>query len=183
MKILLAVDNSPFSKAATNEVLTEFRPADTEVHVLSVVDTAKLLPPMDGYGVHAMFVEEVSAIMEQWRNEAKQVVANSIKKLASAGFKAREVVMEGEVKACILEYAEDWKPDLIVLGSHSRKGFERLLLGSVSDAILRHANCSVRIVRVAARAKEGSMSQGKKGDLAHSAAAEAAASLTSAKAS
>ena len=175
MKILLAIDNSPFSNAATDEVLTEFRPADTEVHVLSVVDTAKLLPPMDGYGVHAMFVEEVSAIMEEWRNEARQVVANSIKKLASAGFKATAVVMEGEVKVCILEYAEDWKPDLIVLGSHSRKGLERLLLGSVSDAILRHADCSVRIVRIAAIAKERTMTQAKE-DAAHSAASTARAS-------
>src|SRR5690349_2552308 len=122
MKILLAVDNSAFSNAATDEVLTEFPSADTEVHVLGVVDTSKLLPRMDGYGVHAMFTEEVAAIVEEWQNEAEKVIAANSGKLSSVGFSVKPVLLEGEVKTCILDYADQWKPDLIVLGSHGRKG-------------------------------------------------------------
>lgn len=167
MKILLAVDDSPFSLAAADEVLTEFRPAETEVQVLSVVDTGKLLPPMDAYGVHAMFVEEVAALMEEWREEAKQAIDLAVKKLSSAGFPTKGVLLEGEVKACILDYADEWNADLIVLGSHGRKGLDRLLLGSVSETILRHARCSVRVVRIAAVQGAEPLKQAEERDLAH----------------
>jgi nucleotide-binding universal stress UspA family protein len=47
----------------------------------------------------------------------------------------------------IVDQARAWKPDLIVMGSHGRRGLDRLLLGSVAEAVLRHAPCSVEIVR------------------------------------
>lgn len=168
MKILLALDNSPYSAAASEEVITEFGTAGVAVHVLSVVDTGRLLPHEDGFGVHAMFVEEVSALMEEWRNEAKETVAEATRKLSSAGFTTKSIVMEGEVKECILDYADEWKPDLIVMGSQGKNGIERFLLGSVSDGILRHAKCSVRVVRIAALAKDSSATQTEQRDAAHS---------------
>jgi nucleotide-binding universal stress UspA family protein len=48
----------------------------------------------------------------------------------------------------ILDTAAKWHADLIVIGSHGRKGLDRFLLGSVSEAVARHAPCSVQIVRV-----------------------------------
>ena len=173
MKILLAIDNSPYSKAAIAEVLAEFRSTDADVHILSVVDTGKLLPRMDGYGVHAMFVEEVATIMEQLRSEAEEAIALGIKKLSAAGFATKNVLREGEVKACILDYAEEWKPDLIILGSHGRKGFDRFLLGSVSEAILRHARCSVRVVRIGAQAETARLARTEEADVAHTERASA----------
>lgn len=154
MKILLAVDNSPFSRAATDAIAREFNPADTQLHVMSVVDTTKLMPKMDGYGIHAMFVEEVTAIVAEWRKDAESAICQSMSKLWDAGFVAKSLLFEGDPKGWILDHAEDWKPDLIVLGSHGKSGLDRLVLGSVSDAILRHAKCSVRIVRIASRAAE-----------------------------
>ncbi|MGZ4896245.1 MAG: universal stress protein [Candidatus Angelobacter sp.] len=47
-----------------------------------------------------------------------------------------------------MEYADEWRPDLIMVGSHGRRGLDRFLLGSVSDAVARHAHCSVWIVRI-----------------------------------
>lgn len=47
-----------------------------------------------------------------------------------------------------LEQASKWGADLIVLGSHGRKGLKHFLLGSVSETVARHAICSVEIVRV-----------------------------------
>ncbi|HTZ49653.1 MAG TPA: universal stress protein, partial [Verrucomicrobiae bacterium] len=44
---------------------------------------------------------------------------------------------------------EDWKADLIVMGSHGRRGFDRLILGSVSESVALHATCSVELVRIA----------------------------------
>jgi nucleotide-binding universal stress UspA family protein len=56
-------------------------------------------------------------------------------------------VKEGHAKSEILKFAEEWRPDVIVLASHGCKRSERFLLGSVTEAIMRHASCSVQIVR------------------------------------
>jgi nucleotide-binding universal stress UspA family protein len=52
----------------------------------------------------------------------------------------------------ILKEAADWGADLIVLGSHGRRGFSRFLLGSVSEAVASHAPCSVEVIRQARKA-------------------------------
>ena len=54
----------------------------------------------------------------------------------------------GDPKSKIIDAAEQWHADLIVLGSHGRTGLERFLMGSVSDAVARHAPCSVEVVRI-----------------------------------
>src|SRR5262249_34217112 len=56
-------------------------------------------------------------------------------------------VANGSAKDVILDEAEKWGADLIVLGSHGYKGWRRFLLGSVSHAVATHARCSVEIVR------------------------------------
>jgi|SRR5450432_1530850 nucleotide-binding universal stress UspA family protein len=53
----------------------------------------------------------------------------------------------GEPRAVILDTAKAWRADLIVLGSHWRRGLDRLLLGSVSESVAIHADCSVEVVR------------------------------------
>ena len=53
------------------------------------------------------------------------------------------VVEEGDPKTRIIDHAAHWQADVIVLGSHGRKGLDRFLLGSVSEAVARHAPCSV----------------------------------------
>lgn len=50
-------------------------------------------------------------------------------------------------QSSIISKAEEWKPDLIMMGSHGRSGFRRLVLGSVSEHVLNHTKCSVRIGR------------------------------------
>jgi len=51
----------------------------------------------------------------------------------------------------ILSAAEEWKADLIVMGSHGRRGFDRIVLGSVSETVALHAKCSVQLVRKLAK--------------------------------
>jgi nucleotide-binding universal stress UspA family protein len=58
----------------------------------------------------------------------------------------------GDARQVILDEAQEWPADLVVLGSHGRTGMKRVLLGSVSDSVSRHARCSVQIVRGAAGA-------------------------------
>jgi nucleotide-binding universal stress UspA family protein len=147
MKILLAIDESEFSKAAVDTVIKEFRPADVEVHVLNVVESLRLAPPYVGLGVGPSVPADFAGIIEEWLDKAETLVAENAKQLESSGFRVSASVKEGEAKREILEFAEEWQPDLIVVGSHGRRGLDRFLLGSVSDAVARHAHCSVQIVR------------------------------------
>lgn len=59
------------------------------------------------------------------------------------------LVADGDPRAIICDMALEWQASMIVMGSHSRTGFKRILLGSVSSSVLSHASCSVTIVRLA----------------------------------
>jgi len=150
IKILLAVDDSDFSKASIEMLVREIRPENTEVHILHVVESVKLMPPAYGIGMSPIFTQDFTSIIQEWRAQAEATVLQTAKVLQSVGFKTNTIVREGEAKTSILEYADEWRPDLIMVGSHGRKGLDRFLLGSVSDAVARHAQCSVQIVRLGA---------------------------------
>jgi nucleotide-binding universal stress UspA family protein len=73
---------------------------------------------------------------------------------------ATEAVLAGNPKEVILEEAEKWNADLIVVGSHGRRGFKRFLLGSVSEAVAMNAHCSVVVVRNPARSSRKARGSG-----------------------
>jgi nucleotide-binding universal stress UspA family protein len=58
-------------------------------------------------------------------------------------------IRRGDARQEILDSAAEWHSDVIVLGSHGRHGLDRFLLGSVSESVVRHATCSVDVVRPA----------------------------------
>ena len=64
--------------------------------------------------------------------EAKALVAKAAGALRSAGVNVTTAIVQGDPKSVILDDAKTWGADLIVLGSHGRKGLERFLVGSVS---------------------------------------------------
>lgn len=147
-KILLAIDDSEFSRAATNSVLREFPPLESEVHVLHVVEPLRLAPATTGFGVGPSVPADFAGTIEEWLDHAELLVSETAKTLENAGFSVHTSVKEGHAKSEILNFAEGWRPDVIVLGSHGHKGAERFLLGSVSEAVVRHAQCSVQVVRI-----------------------------------
>lgn len=141
MKIVLAVDDSKFSEAAVNSLAGQFRPQDTEVRVLHVVEPVVIAqPPQMSPG----YYPEVENQLPQGR----EVADRAAKTLSAAGFRVSTSVAAGDARSIILETAAAWHADMIVLGSHGRKGLERFFLGSVSEAVARHAPCSVQIVRI-----------------------------------
>lgn len=83
-------------------------------------------------------------------SSARALIDDSVA-LLTAKFGADAVqceVVEGYIKDRILDLAKHWPADLIVVGSHGRRGFTKFLLGSVSEAIVAHAPCSVEIVKL-----------------------------------
>jgi len=63
-------------------------------------------------------------------------------------------LLPGPPRTVILDEAESWDADLIVVGSHGYRAWERFLLGSVSQAVVSHAKCSVEVVRCSRAKRE-----------------------------
>jgi nucleotide-binding universal stress UspA family protein len=141
MKILLAVDDSKFSDAALEAVIAQMPPKGTEVLVLNVVEPITLSSPPQ---MSSSYAPELEIRVK----EGQELVEREVQKLRAAGFKAHGAVETGDIRGKILDAAAELGADLIVLGSHGRKGVQRFLLGSVAENVARHAQCSVEIVRV-----------------------------------
>jgi nucleotide-binding universal stress UspA family protein len=144
LKILLAVDDSKYSEAATQAVLRQTRPEDTELRVLSVIE----IPSHLTAGGMAGYDPALDAELTEETDQAKALATKTEELLRSKGFKVTSAAEWGDPKYKIIDVANEWGADLIVLGSHGRSGLNRFLMGSVSDAVSRHAPCSVTIVRV-----------------------------------
>lgn len=145
MKILLAIDDSKFSAAATQAVVERIKPDHAEVRVLMVAD---LINYFTSEKAAESYVPHIAEIRADRLRHASKLVEDAAAQLQAAGFKTTVGVSEGDPKTRIIEMAEKWGADLIVLGSHGRRGFDRALLGSLAEAVAHYAKCSVEIIRI-----------------------------------
>ena len=148
MKILLPMDHSDFSQRALNSLIAQPYKKGTQVLLLHAIE------PITTY-ITAGLVPEITYDSEQLEadrhKQAKVLLDRAAQKLRKAGLKPSERIEFGDPKSCILDAADSWRADLIVLGSHGLRGLSHFLLGSVSEAVMRHAKCSVTIVRTPAK--------------------------------
>lgn len=146
MNILVAIDDSSFSDAAVDSVTERTWPEGSRFKLLSVVEPFH--PEYAGW--HTNYMPVAVEAQKELVEAAKSLVNERVKKLTEV-FGRQSVtaeVREGYVTDTILEAAKDWPADLIVVGSHGRTGITRLLLGSVSEAVVSQAPCSVEIVKM-----------------------------------
>lgn len=146
MNVLIAIDESPYSKAALNAVLERPWVASAKFKVITVVEPFH--PEYAGWQTN--YVPLAMEAQKAISNNSNSLIDDA-KSALSNNFGADNVegeVLEGYIKERILEVSREWPADLIVVGSHGRRGFTKFLLGSVSEAIASHANCSVEIVRL-----------------------------------
>lgn len=139
MKVLMAVDHSQFSADVVQAAIQQFRPEQTEVRVLHVLQPIAPAPPQ--------MAEGYAPELDEQKKPAHDLVEGIAQKVRSAGFKATCVVAVGDVREQIVDSAADWQADLIMVASHGRMTVKRLLLGSVAEFVARRAHCSVEIVR------------------------------------
>lgn len=157
MKILLAVDGSRCAWHALAEATRLLPLRDAEVHVIAVASTrAPLVETAD-----FVLVE----IAEQHRLEARDRLDAAVKALASAGVRATKAFRVGDPAREILAYADAFRPDLVVLGSHGHGPLGRLALGSVSDAVAHRWPGAVMVVRPSASAAPVSDEHRRVGEL------------------
>lgn len=143
MKILLGVDDSPFSAAAIEYVKKATWPAGLQVIVLSAAAPVFVGP---GEAAAPMVVEQLNeGQMAYHRN----VAARAAGELQKAGFKVEARSPASDPRTAVLETAKAEKVDLIIVGSHGRSGLAKLLLGSVASHVVTHAHCNVLVVKMA----------------------------------
>lgn len=144
LRILLATDGSECSKAAARSIAERPWPSGTAFRILSIVEPSAPLLPTPYFNP-----EKMEELRGKDMQRAQEAVASAEGILCGAGLKATSTVAVpvATPKELILSEAAEWATDLIVVGSHGRRGIDRLVLGSVSEAVALHAKCSVEIIR------------------------------------
>jgi len=130
-KVLLATDGSETSAHAARAIAARPWPEGSEFRVISIAEPWA-----------------IKSSRLRHDKTPQEAVSSSEQLLGSAGLKVTGEVLPGKPKEAILEDAQKWSADLIVVGSHGRRGVKRFLLGSVSEAVAMNAHCSVVVVRV-----------------------------------
>jgi nucleotide-binding universal stress UspA family protein len=143
MKILIAYDGSECSEAALNDLKKAGLPPKADVLILSVADA--WLPIGPDFMTTGSPGEYVAKSAEE-ALEFAQKASERIKKEFS-GWNLQTDIVVGPPASVIIQEAEKWGADLIVMGSHGRSFLGRLQWGSVSQGVVTHAHCSVRIAR------------------------------------
>src|SRR5262249_44842006 len=134
MKILLAISSSPCSKAAVREVALRPWPASSQLRVVSVAPRPAMTP-VKGFRQYAQLPSgELSTKVERVLLEiARNVIADALRELANVDCKLQVTseVRQGGPATCILDEADRWGANLIVLGSCSSQGWRQILSPSM----------------------------------------------------
>jgi nucleotide-binding universal stress UspA family protein len=89
----------------------------------------------------------IERMQQELTTRAEQLTAGVAETLRASGLKVETATRDGEPRSVIVDEARDWSADLIIVGSHGYTGLKRWLLGSVAQAVVAHAPCSVEVVR------------------------------------
>lgn len=136
-KVVVATDGSSFADAAIDYAANWYWPLNTEFRVVNVIEPLSSLgPPSTHYKMAADLL-----------NASQDLVINAALKLRDKNWKASHHVRGGFAAEEIISEAKDWGADLIVVGTHGRKGISRFLLGSVAESVAANAPCSVTVVK------------------------------------
>ena len=141
-RILVPVDGSATSKAGLKEALKLARTPGARLRLLHVVDESPLLSlPEAGYAI--------DTVIDDLKRSGKALLANVAKSVAAQGAKCEIAMIESvgqRVADQITADAKRWRADLIVIGTHGRRGVQRLLMGSDAELVVRNTTIPVLLV-------------------------------------
>ena len=142
-RILCPLDFSRFSEHALEQAIALARELNASVDALHVSAVA---PVAASVGIGSPIVLEPARLREAERGALEAQLRDVTFDVDTAGVEVGTTLLEGDPVASIIGRATAWPADLIVMGTHGRSGFDRLLLGSVAEKVLRRAPCPVLIV-------------------------------------
>lgn len=157
MKILIAYDGSDCAEASLDDLQRAGLPSTAEAVVMSVAEIWLPPPPLSSYEIveRAKDVHVPADLKTVYSQGSPAIVeAESLADRAAArlqanfpGWTIRTASSVGSPAKELIRKADEWQPNLIVVGSHGRSKFGRLVLGSVSQGVLTYAHASVRVAR------------------------------------
>jgi nucleotide-binding universal stress UspA family protein len=149
VRLVVGTDGSPHAVAAIREIARRNWPAGTEVRVVAVVET--LVPALTAIDTNTYASESAFQIVQEsdrheW-DRKRAAAEESEQLLRDAGLTASSIVQESDPRRAIVEEAEAWSADAVFVGARGLGFVDRLVLGSVSDAVVSHSTIPVEIVR------------------------------------
>lgn len=141
MKIVIGIDDSPHSRAALEYVKQMKWPTGTRVVLMAAAQPLYTMVGMGG----AAYPQEVHD--EELRRH-EEMAARLERELAGAGFQTSAKVLFGDPRDALIETVKLEGADLLIVGSHGRTGFDKLLMGSVASYVVTHAPCNVLVVKL-----------------------------------
>lgn len=149
MKILISTDGSEVSRAAIEKCFQIIgAPEKTAIKIVSVYE---VIEPMD-ISISPEFSQELEDSARTLAEENAELAVAQIKeRFPDSNLDLTVRISTGAPDKVIIETAKDWAADLIVIGSHGRGFWSRMLLGSITDSLVRNAPCSVLVVRKTSR--------------------------------
>lgn len=148
--ILVPSDGSEGVQRAIEEGIDLAALTDATVHALFVVDTRDYAPLPDAEWV------TIEGALREGGEEAVEAVSDRAR---AAGVDARTAIRAGTPHAEILAYADEHDVDLLVMGTHGQTGLDRVLLGSVTDKVVRQTERPVLVRRIGDEHEENSSSR------------------------
>jgi nucleotide-binding universal stress UspA family protein len=142
-RILVALDGSNTASRAFDAALTLAAERDAELLPLYVIDMPVIAYDAPGF--------DPCVMRDAFIEEGKRIVADAQSRLTAGGIRGTPRTVEAsipgeDVAKRIVGEALEWRADLIVMGTHGRRGFRRLVLGSVAERVLRSARCPVLMI-------------------------------------
>lgn len=164
MRILIGYDGSEHSDAALDDLKRAGLPRDSEVLVVSVADLLMSNPPIEEVAVQVFTSRRVASAIKNAQTHADRVVKEAEEFAAQAverlrlqfpGWTIKSRVLTGTPAWELIDAANDWKADLVVVGSEGRSALKRFFLGSVSKKVVTDSRGSVRVARPRVEKDEG----------------------------
>lgn len=146
-RVLVPVDFSRDSLAALDYALEFTKPFEAEVVLLHVIEPVYYATPADLYATSP----NLALLLEEQRRAAQAQLEKLVQKIAGTRRKVRALLKSGAPAQVIAETAQKPKADLIIMATHGRTGLAHVLLGSVTERVLRIASCPVLVVRAPKR--------------------------------
>jgi nucleotide-binding universal stress UspA family protein len=141
MKVVVGVDDSPFSEAAVRWVAKAVWPEGSRFIVLSGSGPVIIAPG------EALATNAIADWIQQDEQDHKRIADRAADRLRRVGLTVDARVVRGDPRFALEEAARAEHVDLIVVGSHGRTGIKKLLIGSVASHLVTHAPCSVLVVK------------------------------------
>jgi nucleotide-binding universal stress UspA family protein len=137
--VLVPIDGSETARLGLNEAIKLAKHLKADIRLIHVLNKLAQIPP-----------EAVQPFIDQLRGDGESVVDEAITAVRDAGIEVDSRLVEAlgsEAGECIVKEAISWPADLIVCGTHGRRGVRRILMGSDAEYILRRSPVPVLMIR------------------------------------